>query len=59
LIITSSCWGIVTIISSLAILPDINLVVDILSVLDFLEADIRFSATYLSRGLVNTFYIDW
>jgi hypothetical protein len=59
LIITSTCWGIVTIINSYAILPDINFVVDILSVLDFLEADIRFSVMYFSWGLVNMVYLDW
>jgi hypothetical protein len=47
------------IFNSLAILPDINTVVDILGVLDFLESDIRLFARYLSRGLVNTFFLDW
>ena len=45
-------------IDSFAILPDINLVVDILSVLDFLKADIRFSSTYFSWGLVNISDLD-
>ena len=58
-IITFTCWSIVEVINSSCILPYINLVVDILSVLDFPEADLRVYATYFSRGLVKTFFLDW
>ena len=42
--------GIITIIISPAVLPDVNMVVDLISVTNFLEAYIRFSTTFLSRG---------
>ena len=50
--------GIITIIISPAVLPDVNMVVDLISVTNFLEAYIRFSSTVLSRGLVNMFHLD-
>ena len=58
MIFTSSRLGIVTIINSFVILPDVNLVVYILCVMDFLKAYITSSFRYLCWGLVNIVCLD-
>ena len=57
-IITFSSLGIITNFSSINILSDIDLVVYILSIMDFLKAYITTSFTYLSWGLINIVFSD-
>ena len=48
-----------SLLSSVDILSDINLVVYILSIVDFLKADITISFTCLGWGLINIVNINW
>ena len=57
--INSSSLGIVMNLSSVDILSDINLMVDILSVVDFLKADIGISFTFFSWGFINIVINRW